>query len=95
MLLVFSPGVRDSGKHPAVHRTGPSPSTENRLTQNIDSAEVEKPCLRVGRCPGVLVSWGILSLIGQSRQRMSLCAMFRAYHTLSRVMINHDCAQVR
>lgn len=43
----------------------------------------------------MLVSWGILSLIGQSRQRMSLCAMFRAYHTLSRVMINHDCAQVR
>lgn len=32
MLLVFSPGVRDGGKHPAVHRTNPdsreSPSPE-------------------------------------------------------------------
>lgn len=43
----------------------------------------------------MLVSWDILSLIRQSRQRMSLCAMFHAYHMLSPVMINHDCAQVR
>ena len=43
-ISIYRVETKDAAKHPTIHRT--DLTTKNYLTQNVNSAMVEKPCSR-------------------------------------------------